>query len=49
MSCAASEMCSMDKYDYVIINDTVPEAVKKMQAILLAEKCRISRNQELTV
>ena len=49
MSCAASEMCSMDKYDYVIINDTVPEAVKKMQAILLAEKCRVSRNQELTV
>ena len=47
MSCATEEMGSMDKYDYVIINDTVSEAVKKMQAILLAEKCRVSRNQGL--
>ena len=49
LSCATAEMGSMDKYDYVIINDTVSEAVKKMQAILLAEKCRVSRNQQLTV
>lgn len=49
MSCAAAEIGSMDKYDYVIINDEVSEAVKKMQAIILAEKCRVVRNQDLTI
>lgn len=49
MSCAVEEIGSMDKYDYVIINNMVSEAVEKMQAIMLAEKCRVSRNQDLTI
>ncbi len=31
------------KYDYVVINDKVDLAAKKVEAILVAEKCRVSR------
>lgn len=49
MGCAAAEMAFMNKYDYVIINDTVSAAVQKIQAIFLAEKCRASRRQEMPI
>lgn len=44
LSCAKDEMSYMSKYDYVIVNDTVEDAAAKMKAILVAEKCRSSRN-----
>jgi guanylate kinase len=45
LNCAKEEMLSMHNYDYVVINDKVETAVKKIQAILIAEKCRIQRNK----
>lgn len=44
LSCAQEEMSYMPQYDYIIINDTVENAAAKMKAILVAEKCRSSRN-----
>ena len=34
-------------YDYAVINDTVESAVKQLEAILSAEKSRVSRNRGL--
>lgn len=45
LSCANQEMLCMRNYDYVVINDTIEEAVKKIKAILIAEKCSIQRNK----
>ncbi len=42
---AAEEMKCVNDYGYVVVNDTVQEAVEKIEAILTAEKCRTSRNQ----
>lgn len=47
LSCAESELGYRDKYDYIIINDDVETAAAKMEAILLAEKCRSARNIDL--
>ena len=47
LSCAESELVYRDKYDYIIINDDVETAAAKMEAILLAEKCRSARNMDL--
>ena len=35
------EMCV--KYDYIIINDDLEEAIEKTQAIIISERCRLSR------
>lgn len=37
------EMDQLDLYDYVVVNDRVEEAVAKIQAIIIAEKCRTKR------
>ena len=47
LSCAESELAYRDKYDYIIVNDDVETAAAKMEAILLAEKCRSGRNMDL--
>ena len=47
LSCAESELAYRDKYDYIIVNDYVETAAAKMEAILLAEKCRSGRNLDL--
>lgn len=47
LSCAEKELAYRDQYDYVIVNDDVENAAAKMEAILLAEKCRSKRNLEL--
>ncbi|MBQ1187946.1 MAG: guanylate kinase [Peptococcaceae bacterium] len=47
LSCAESELAYRDKYDYIIVNDDVETAAAKMEAILLAEKCRSGRNLDL--
>ncbi len=44
---AFDELRYMEKYNYVVVNDTVEEAVEKIQAIVTAEKCRVDRNKEL--
>ena len=40
------EMQQMGQYDYVVVNDQVEKALKKVEAIIVAERCRI-HNLEL--
>ncbi len=47
LSCAEGELAYRNQYDYIIINDDVETAAAKMEAILLAEKCRSARNLDL--
>ncbi|MDT8716480.1 guanylate kinase [Clostridium sp. 19966] len=43
---AFQEINYVSKYNYAVVNDTVEEAVKKIEAILIAEKCRVDRIKE---
>lgn len=43
---AKAEFNFIPKYNYVLENDTVESAVKKLEAIITAEKCVMSRNYE---
>lgn len=47
MEVAYNELSVYDKYDYLIINETVKESVQKVLSIINAEKCRVSRLHEL--
>lgn len=49
LSCAKEEMLSVENYNYVVVNDVVENAVKKIKAIILAEKCRVARNKNLCI
>ena len=40
---ARSELNQRPHYDYAVVNDTIDHAVEQLQAILLAEKCRIQK------
>ncbi len=40
---AYSEISSISKYNYGIINNNIEESVKKIQTIINAEKCRVER------
>lgn len=44
---AYKEINEVSKYNYVIVNDDIENAVKKMEAILLCEKCRVDRIEEV--
>ena len=46
---AYKEVNEMSKYNYVVINDDVDLAVKKVEAILIAERCRVDRIEEFDV
>ena len=37
------EINYISKYNYVVINDKIHEAVKKVKSIIIAEKCRVDR------
>ena len=41
LNCAYEEISFASKYDYAVINDEVNEAVKKIESIVTAEKCRV--------
>ena len=43
---ARSEFNFTEKYNYILENDTVENAIKRLEAIIEAEKCRIERNIE---
>jgi len=47
MECAYNELSYAFKYDYVIINDDLNEAVKVIDSILVAEKHRAIRKRDL--
>lgn len=44
---AYEELNYVSRYNYVVINDSVEEAVEKIKAIIIAEKCRVDRNKDL--
>ena len=44
---AYEEINELNKYNYVVVNDEVDLAVKKVESILLSEKCRVDRIIEL--
>jgi len=41
LEAAYDEISFASKYDYAVVNDTVEEAVKKIESIIIAEKCRV--------
>lgn len=43
---AKAEFNFIPKYNYVLVNDTVEDAVKRLEAIIAAEKCAMVRNYE---
>ncbi|HHV46179.1 MAG TPA: guanylate kinase [Tissierellia bacterium] len=44
---ALNELKFVDKYDYIVINDEVDEAVSKIEAIIKAEKLRVARLKDI--
>ena len=44
---AYKEVNEVAKYNYVVVNDKLDEAVDKVEAILKAEKCRVDRIEEV--
>lgn len=44
---AFEELKYLENYDYVVINDVLDVAIKRMEQIIGAEKCKTSRSQEL--
>jgi guanylate kinase len=43
---AASELKYMDQYDYVVVNDQVPDACRRVRSIIEAERCSVRRHIE---
>lgn len=39
------ELKYMADYDYIVVNDTIENAVKKIEAIIVAEKCRFDKKR----
>lgn len=46
LSKASSELALAHRYDYIVVNDELPDAVEKVASILRAEACKIKRNKE---
>ena len=44
---AYQEINEVTKYNYVVVNDNVDDAVSKVEAIIKAEKCRVDRIEEV--
>ena len=44
---AYNEINEVTKYNYVVINDKVEDAVSKINSILVSEKCRVDRIEEV--
>ncbi len=47
LQCVREELSMASNYHYLVVNDRLPDAVEKIEAIILAEKCRMERNVEL--
>ena len=46
---AYKEINEVSKYNYVIVNDNIEDALHKMDAIITCEKCRVDRIEEMDV
>ena len=44
---AYNEINEVTKYNYVVVNDKIEIATKKVEGIILAEKCRVDRIEEV--
>ena len=44
---AYKEINEVTKYNYVVVNDILEEAVEKVESIIKAEKCRVDRIEEV--
>ncbi len=44
---AYNEINEYNKYNYVVVNDDLPKAVEKVRSILISEKCRVDRIEEV--
>lgn len=44
---AKAEISLGKKYQYAVVNDSVDTAVEKIKAIILAETCKVSRNEKI--
>lgn len=44
---AYQEINEVTKYNYVVVNDEIEKAVDKVNSILIAEKCRVDRIEEV--
>ena len=44
---AYQEINEVTKYNYVVVNDEVEKAAEKVKAILLSERCRVDRIEEV--
>ncbi|VAW40432.1 Guanylate kinase [hydrothermal vent metagenome] len=40
---AKQELAAMDRYDYLVVNDRLDEAVESLRSIIIAERCRRRR------
>ena len=46
---AYKEINEVSKYNYVVVNDNIDDALSKIDAIITCEKCRVDRIEELDV
>ena len=46
---AYNEINQYNNYNYVVVNDDLSEAVRKVESILISEKLRVDRIEELSV
>ena len=46
---AYNEINEINNYNYVVVNDNLDEAVRKVEAILISEKLRVDRIEELSL
>ena len=44
---AYKEINEVTKYNYVVVNDVLEDAIDKVEAIIKAEKCRVDRIEEV--
>lgn len=47
MKRAKWEMTFVSDYDYVVVNDSIDEAIKEIKSIIMSEKLKVERNSEL--
>jgi guanylate kinase len=43
LAIASTEMAQYQHYDYIIVNDDLESAIRQLQAIILADRCRVER------